>query len=919
MTRNYKDTLLLPAPEFSLQGVKDEDAIRAGFKFTPRLAETRGYKNAPSYTLVLHDGPPYANGDIHMGHALNKILKDFIVRNHQEAGGEARFQPGWDCHGLPIEWQVERNLINEGKSKADYTPVEFRALCRDYAMGWVNTQREQFKMLGVNADWENPYLTLDFESEGQIVKALHDHVEFDELYSARKPVMWSVVEETALAEAEIDYKDIKTSSVFVRFRLKDQPNTSVVIWTTTPWTLPANRAIAFNPRLEYAIYEVKQVGEGCVLQVGERVVLSEVLAEATMQKISVLDYFKVQKFEPRYMNCDHPLSDNGYEFNVPLIPSKHVTNDMGTGFVHIAPEHGPDDYAAYRQYHGISVDIPETVGSDGAYAPDVPLFADVKVLKPTPKGEYIFEYTNNTVAEYLRANGSLLASEKVLVSYPHSWRSHAPLIYRTTDQWFISLKSDEYKINAQTYNTKPHIIPDAAEKRLVNAINNRPDWLISRQRMWGTPLALIIHSETREVVKTPALLKAISSAISEFGGDIWWEKDLSYFFERAGLDWPVDQFEKVMDVLDVWFDSGNSFRLIELPPDRVVLGVEGTDQARGWFGSSYIESQSSRQGFNTILMHGFVLDQNGKKMSKSVGNVVDPLVEAKTHGTDVLRLWVAMSDYTQDTRVGPKILSTASDQYKKLRNALRFLVGNLKGEWTPDDAGDHGYPALERHIIMRLAELDSQVGVLFEEMEFNHGVKSLVDFCVNDLSAFYFDIRKDSLYCDRPDSERRRAARATMAHIFDLLSRYLAPILPFTVAEARAELGRHRFYAPGDRPSFPIDDRWDQIDTIKKLVMLKLEGARNEKLIGGAMDARLVMTLQDEQTTLFNGIEADDLFRVSQVIFEAGPFDVRVERAEGEKCARSRKITGDVGSDPRYPDLSARDADAVAHWDAINS
>jgi isoleucyl-tRNA synthetase len=917
MSRNYKETLLLPAPQFSLQGVKDEAAILEGFKYE------RG-DNANNATMVLHDGPPYANGDIHMGHAMNKILKDFFVRQHKAVGQNIHFVPGWDCHGLPIEWQIEKNLIAEGKSKSDFTPVELRAMCRDYARGWVDTQREQFKKLGVIADWDNPYLTMDFASEGKIVAALHDHVRAKRLYKASRPVMWSVIEGTALAEAETDHADLSLNSIFVRFPVQSPTNTnaSVVIWTTTPWTIPANRALAYHSQIEYAIYQVLEVEEGGLARKNERLIMAVELAESVMKKLGVLNYQKVESINPRNMVCGHPLrGEFGYHFDVPMLHGAHVTDEVGTGFVHIAPEHGPEDFDCW---YATNQPVPETVGADGRYMPDVPLFAGIEVLRQNAKGAYTFEFTNQKVIEELRKNNTLLATDRVNVSYPHSWRSKAPLIYRLTEQWFIDLESSGFDWPGSS--RAPVVQPETARNRLFATMNERPDWLISRQRVWGTPLAVVVHKETGVILDDETLLNVIAQTISEEGGDAWWTRDLEFFFKKANLIDDPNDYEKVMDVLDVWFDSANSYRLVDFPSDtQLMVRVEGSDQARGWFGSSMIQRQADvidgkapNEATDLIFMHGFVLDANGRKMSKSEGNVVDPLVEAEKYGTDVIRLWVALCDTTQDVRVGDQILMTTKDQYKKLRNSLRFLVGNLKGEWTAEDEGDFNYGPLERHMINLMNEMNHQLQLRYETFPVTRKMKRLIEFCVNDLSALYFDVRKDSLYCDRPDSPRRRSVRSVMAHIFDFLTFHLEPFIPFTVAEARAELGRDRFYPQGALPKFADDSlRWADIELTMQMAMLELEKARNEKRIGSGMDAHLFLRLPERDVDLFKGFDVEDLFRVSQVTITFGDnVDAWVERATGEKCARSRKITTDVGSDPRYPDLSARDADAVACWDA---
>jgi isoleucyl-tRNA synthetase len=928
MTRDYRPSLSLGKTEFTLQGVKDETSILKRFEAAYPLMNAA--KGAESF--VLHDGPPYANGDIHMGHALNKILKDFVVRSRYAMGYNVSYTPGWDCHGLPIEWQVERNLISEGKSKSDFTPTAFRQLCRDYAQGWVDRQKAEFKSLGVVGDWDNPYLTMSFKNEAEVVRALHKFHKSDMLYRGTKPVLWSAVEQTALAEAEVVHKDLKVTSVYVRFPFKHKDfEASVVIWTTTPWTLPANRAIAFNPDIEYGVYKVmgvyESVSQAQHVRNGERLVVAKNLVTKVMEDLKVSHYEYDDHFNPVGMIAEHPfkgIEEGAFQFHVPLIPGKHVTDDVGTGFVHTAPEHGPEDYVCWRENN--MGDVPTTVGPDGAYADDVPFFNYLKILHPTPKGEYIFEFANAEVTRLLVKHGNLLAASKVVVSYPHSWRSGAPLFYRNTPQWFLKISGIRDTALAEIEETK--FLPEIGKARLRAAVENRPDWLISRQRLWGTPLAIFLNKETGEPVFNEQLNARIASVFDQEGGDAWWKYDTDYFFEGV-VDLLPEDFEKCTDVLDVWFDSGCSHLFVESTRHRPAdLYLEGSDQARGWFGSSLLvgTGMTGKAPFKAVLTHGFVLDKNGKKMSKSVGNVVDPLVEAPKYGTDVLRLWVALGDYTADTRVGDQILKTTSDQYRRLRNSLRFLVSNL-GDYGDDLFRDLSrYPSLELYMLKLLQNLGDKIEAAYTEYRFNDVCKMLLDFCTNDLSAFYFDIRKDSLYCDRRDNVTRMACRDVLFRILYNLNTWLAPIIPFTTEEAWQSLGANssnRFTkSVGNTPS-GIEDKWKTIRSVLSEVTAALEGVRRDKLIGSPLEAHVFVGMSAEQLKAFDGVEAADVFRTSQVTLHVDRLSVnevtvRVERAEGLKCARSWKILPDVGSDPRYPDLSARDADAVAYWDERN-
>jgi isoleucyl-tRNA synthetase len=932
MTRDYKETLFLPKTDFSLQGVKDEAGIRA--RFASHYEDEMSIRWRGRATFVLHDGPPYANGDIHMGHALNKILKDFVVRSRWAAGQNVEYIPGWDCHGLPIEWQVEKNLLAAGQNKSDYTAPEFRQLCRDYAKGWVDAQRTQFKSLGVVGDWNNPYLTMDFKSEATISQTLHMMMMSNMLYRGVKPVLWSVVEETALAEAEVVKADIRVTSVHVRFWLEGLADTSVVIWTTTPWTLPANRAVAYNPAIEYGTYKVTASANESV-SVGDKLVMAKALVEATMAAIKVTEYDFVEDFNPVGVTCEHPLrgafEDGGFHFSVPLIPAKHVTSDTGTGLVHIAPEHGPEDFVCWNEAR--LGEVPTTVGGDGRYTSNVHGLAGVSVLEQTPKGDYIFEFTNAKIIKLLAVNETVLSSEKVTINYPHSWRSKAPLIYRTTPQWFISMDAiEDIRVNALRELEDVTFLPESGGNRLRAAVESRPDWLVSRQRVWGTPMAIFLNKETGKPLLSDALNSKINNAFTAHGGDAWWKFSIAEWFAHTEYAGREHEFEMVMDVLDVWFDSGCSHLLTGDDNPPADLYLEGSDQARGWFGSSALVGVAMADAlpFRSVLTHGFVLDDKGKKMSKSEGNVVDPLVEAKKYGTDVLRLWVALGDYTQDTRVGDEILKTTASMYKRLRNTLRYLVSNLQGFGDgPGETRDdlfYEYPPLEKYMLYLLHELTPQIEAAYREYRFNDVCKLLLDFSTNDLSAFYFDIRKDALYCDRSDSVRRLACRATLFHIVSVMAQWLAPILPYTVAEMSDHMqmpGLAGRFGPtphmgAQAPMCAVEnERWTKVRHVLSLVTPVLEEKRAAKEIGSALDAKVIVYLPQDLFDAFDGIEAEDVFRTSQaVIALAEEVSILVLPAEGTKCARSRRITTDVGSDPRYPDLSARDADAVAHWDA---
>jgi isoleucyl-tRNA synthetase len=926
MNRDYKETITLPTTSFSIAGVDDEARLIRDF-ITPAYAEMA--TNEDNFLpFVLHDGPPYANGDIHMGHAFNKILKDIIVRSKFSLGQTVRFVPGWDCHGLPIEWQVERNLMEEGKNKSDFSVMEFRQLCRDYAYGWIDRQRTQFKSLAVGADWDKPYLSMTNGNEAKIVANLHTLLSEGALYRGTKPVLWSAVEETALAEAEVEYEDLRVSSIYVKFGVVGNPTCSVLIWTTTPWTLPANKAVAFNPDIEYGVYKVTSPSPK--VELGEMLAVAKKLAQQTFDAIGVSAEW-VSDWSPTSLY--HPLSGA----TVPMIPGAHVTDDDGTGFVHTAPEHGPDDFICWAANGGGEVET--TIGPDGAFL-DGP-YKGLKVLQPTPKGNYIFEFANAKIIADLEARGTLAAVAKITVRYPHSWRSHAPLFFRNTPQWFMSL-GEETNARQSVLEDIDEIVkflPESASKRLRASIETRPDWLLSRQRVWGTPMALFLHKETGEPLVDDAVNARINYIFRYEGGDAWWKYDTAHFF--SGTSNNPDDYDKVMDVLDVWFDSGCSFSFDEInaashPADMV---VEGSDQHRGWFGSSALcgVTLTGMVPYNSVLSHGFVLDKNGIKMSKSKGNVVDPLAMSQKYGTDVIRLWAAMTDYTQDMRVGDEILKGVASQYKKLRNTLRFMVSNLQG-FRPDNAPSSIGPCPRLEFAMRdkLAELSDTMVKLYRDHRFNDVIKTLLDFCSNDLSAFYFDIRKDVLYCSRPDSSERYWCLLTLEHCFHGLLIWLAPILPLTTEEAMQTLNNggsnvlRRMY--GLKTLFQgIHGTPDT--ALKDLAMVRevlghvneaLEVERQNKVIGSALEANVIVQLNDEYRRAFEGFDPAEIFRTSQASIsrflshETNTIRITVRKAEGQRCARSWKILPDVGSDPRYPELSSRDADAVAYWDAIH-
>ena len=952
--RDYRDTVFLPETPFPMRGglpQKEPLILEQWGDLYGKLRAQRQAEGAPLY--VLHDGPPYANGDIHIGHALNKTLKDFVVRSRFLLGYDVDYVPGWDCHGLPIEWKIEEQFRAKGRRKDEVSKAEFRQACREYAAGWIDVQREQFKRLGVTGDWAGRYATMDFPTEAAIVAEFHKFKNSGQLYRGSKPVMWSPVERTALADAEIEYHDHVSPTVWVKFPVTgatdDHPDDllsfrtstpSVVIWTTTPWTIPANRAISYGPDIAYGLYEVTAMEEGLEFEPwatpGDRLILADKLAEEVFKAAKIARWSRVDDLNPSGLECAHPLAplSSGYGFSVPLLAGDHVTDDAGTGFVHTAPGHGADDFEVWKA-HGHH-EVPDTVDPDGAYYPHVPLFAGLKVLETEGKKTGRFGAANPAVIEKLIEAGALLARGRLEHSYPHSWRSRAPVIFRNTPQWFIRMDKpleDDGTLRERALAAidATDFHPAGGKNRIRSMVEGRPDWLISRQRAWGTPLAMFVDKETGQPLHDPEVDARIVAAIAEGGADAWFTRPDSDFL---GAHDP-DRYEKVEDILDVWFDSGctHAFTLegrenTRWPAD---LYLEGSDQHRGWFQSNLLEGCGTRgrAPYEAVLTHGFTLDENGEKMSKSKGNTTDPATVIKESGADILRLWVALVDYAEDQRIGKQILQTTVDAYRKLRNTVRYLLGALAGFDEAERLPYDRMPPLEKFILHRLWELDREVRLAYESYRFQDVIRPVLEFCSNDLSALYFDIRKDSLYCDRPDADRRRAARTVMDEVFLRLTAWLAPLVPFTMEEAwttrfpdaGTNCARVIPDSPGEWRNPAEAERWAGVQTVLEIVNEALEAARRDKRIGGALDAWPVVTGPADAFAPFAGLDAAEVFRTSgaELVTGGDAVTVDVRLAGHPKCARSWRRVPDVGSDPDYPDLSARDADAVRWLDAARA
>ncbi len=1078
---DYSKTLALPVTDFPMRaGLPQKEpqilARWADMDLYKRLREDAAGR--PKY--VLHDGPPYANGNLHIGHALNKVLKDVITRSFQMRGYDSNYVPGWDCHGLPIEWKIEEAYRAKGQNKDDIPVAEFRKECRDFATHWVGVQSEEFLRLGVTGDFKNPYLTMNFRAEAIIAGELMKFAKSGQLYRGSKPIMWSVVEQTALAEAEIEYETVESDTVWVKFPVKaaittdtseeaqaghlgsqverhkdkvsDLLEASVVIWTTTPWTIPGNRAISFSSRISYGLYEITNAENAFGPQAGEKLIFADKLAEDAFAKgkMTFVRRRSVVSGDFIGMTCAHPLaaystssispfqgemsaqptegalssaqqgspsvregadispqvgrSEEDYSFPVPLIDGDHVTDDAGTGFVHTAPSHGRDDFEVWTrnarelEARGIDPSIPFPVGKDGYYTKDAPGFGPdaeggaARVIDDKgKKGD-----ANERVIKALIATGNLFARGRIKHEYPHSWRSKKPIIYLNTPQWFVFMdkeieglgalsstsplagedvakrqkrgnlsasaksplsvaedgdispsrgenKSDSATLRATALAAieATRFVPASGQNRLRAMIEQRPDWVLSRQRAWGVPISVFRHIDTGQVIPGPefgqseALIARIMDAFTTEGADAWYADGAKERFLDGFVN-DMDKWQKINDILDVWFDSGSTHAFcLEQRPDLkwpADLYLEGSDQHRGWFHSSLLESAGTRgrAPYDAVLTHGFVMAEDGTKMSKSKGNVVTPQEVIKDSGADILRLWVMTSDYEEDLRLGKTILQTNIDSYRKIRNTIRWMLGTLAHD-TGEIVAHADLPELERLMLHRLAELDQIVRSGYDAFDFKRITKALMDFCVTDLSAFYFDIRKDALYCDAPSNIRRRASLNVLREIFERLVTWLAPMLPFTAEESwlsrypeKTSVHLEQFRAtPIDWHDAALAKRWELIRDVRRVVTGALEIERAAKRIGSSLEAAPIIhvELSGAELEIIRGLDLAELCITSDAKLVVGPGpeqafrlsdvkNVAVEPvlAKGTKCARSWRITHDVGLDPNWPDVSARDA-----------
>ena len=917
--RDYRDTVFLPQTSFPMRGdlPKKEPAILARWEAMDLWAKLRQAGNGRPL-FILHDGPPYANGNIHIGTALNKIHKDFINRTRQMAGYDANYIPGWDCHGLPIEWQIEERYRKEGRDKDAVPVLDFRAECRNAAAHWMSVQAKEFRRLGVEGDFPNRYATMDHASEAAIAHEICKFLLNGALYRGLRPVMWSPVEKTALAEAEIEYHDHTSTTIWVRFPIVQAPvpelkGAAVVIWTTTPWTMPGNRAVAAGPDIDYALVHVDGVEDRSLARTGEKLLVALPLLPQFLQDTGIAVHHVDHVFKGSALDgiiCAHPLRGRGFEQDTPLLFGDFVTTDQGTGFVHIAPGHGEEDFDLGRRH---DLPIPETLGDDGTFNAWVPLFAGVHVYKAA-----------DPVCAALTEAGTLLARGKLVHSYPHSWRSKAPLIFRATPQWFIRLDGPErIREKALRAIDLTKFVPDQGRNRIGSMVAGRPDWCISRQRAWGVPIAVFVEKRTGEPLRDPAVVQRIVDAFTTEGADAWYSSPASRFLGE-GRD-PAD-YEQVMDIVDVWFESGSTHAFVlegrGLPwPADVYL--EGSDQHRGWFQSSLLEAIGTRgmAPFKAVVTDGFVLDEQGRKMSKSLGNVTAPQEVADKYGVDILRLWVMMSDMSEDLRIGQEILKQNAELYRRLRNTLRWVLGSLAGFTEEERVPVNAMPELEQWVLHRLTELDARIRAATESYDWTGVYPELHNFCATDLSAFYFDIRKDAIYCDRPDSHRRRAARTVLDHVHRCLTTWLAPVLCFTAEEAwTARFGEQESVHLQLFPELPAEWRndrlaakWDQIRAIRRRITVPLDEARKTNVLGSSLQASARLPLAADEAELLNAAEWAEIAIVSAVHPVAGGADelATIEPAPGDKCARCWRVLPEVGKQPGHPALCVRCTDAV--------
>ena len=911
----YKDTIFLPKTSFEMRAnlPSKEPAIIEEWDKENIFKKLRD-KSKGREKFVLHDGPPYANGHIHMGTALNKILKDVIVRTQQMAGKDSIYVPGWDCHGLPIEWKIEEEYRKKGKNKDDVPTVQFRNECREFAEKWIEIQKKEFRRLGVEGDWENPYLTMSNQAEAQIVRELGKFLLDESLYKGAKPVLWSVVEKTALADAEVEYEDHTSNTIYVKFLIKnstdkDLIDSNIVIWTTTPWTIPGNRALAYGKELDYSLIVVEELEENSLVKKNDKLIFASELLESVTKEIGIKQFSIKKKFKGDNLStceCEHPFKQLGYDFIVKPFHGDFVNLEQGTGVVHIAPGHGDDDYVLGIENN---VDIIQTVQDDGKYNQHAVGF----------EGEHIYK-VDHKIADKLEEFSKLLFKGTLRHSYPHSWRSKAPLIYRNTPQWFISMEKNNLRDIALKSIDETIFYPPQGQTRLRSMIETRPDWCVSRQRVWGVPLPLFVNKKTGQPLRDENIINRIADIYEKEGSNTWFTEDPQRFL---GDEYSLDDYEQVKDVVEVWFDSGSTHAFcLEQREDLkwpASMYLEGSDQHRGWFHSSLLESSGTRgkAPYESVLTHGFVVDGRGRKMSKSLGNVISPDDILKKYGVDILRLWVVASDYYDDLKLDNAILQSQAESYRRIRNTFRFLIGNLS-DFTEEEAIDESeFPELEKYLLHRLWEVDQVVQKCVSTFNFHLMFTTLLNFCSSDLSAFYFDIRKDTIYCDSKESVQRRSTRTLLNIIFNHLVRWFAPSISFTSEEAWKAMGNKEsihlqdfLQCKNEYEDNQLNEKWNLIKNIRKVATGAIEKIREEKIIRSSLEAHIDIFVSAEsykklEKVMFDEITITSSFSLYVIDEKSKGFSiedisdviVKASKVNGEKCQRCWKYEAKLIND----------------------
>ena len=895
-----KDSLQLPKTAFSMKAnlPSKEPGILEKWEKNKMYEKLRKISKGRE-KFVLHDGPPYANGHIHMGTALNKILKDMVTRFHQMQGKDSIYVPGWDCHGLPIEWKIEE-LYKKNKKNKDEVPIkDFRSECRDFAKKWIEIQTKEFKRLGVVGDFDNYYSTMSFNGEAQIVRELGKFLLDKSLYQGFKPVLWSTVEKTALADAEVEYKDHTSNTIYAAFKIKKTDkdflkDANIVIWTTTPWTIPANKALAFNSSLDYSLIEI----EGLDNFKEKKIVIAKELIKSVTESCGLEKFKVVKNFKGSELNktvCSHPFLKLGYDYDVPMFDARFVTLEQGTGIVHCAPSHGVDDFNLCLKNN---IESKYTVDDSGYYTKEIPYFEKTHVFKADP-----------IVIDNLREQKKLLKNDKLQHSYPHSWRSKAPLIYRATPQWFISMEINSLRKKALKAINETDFYPVKGKERLLSMIEGRPDWCVSRQRVWGVPLPIFINKKTKEPLRDKKVIDRIADIYEKEGSDCWFTEKSKRFL---GDDYNEKDFDKLNDIVEVWFDSGSTHSFVleqrkdlKWPAD---MYLEGSDQHRGWFHSSLLESCGTRgkAPFESILSHGFVVDGKGMKMSKSAGNVILPEDILKNYGADILRAWVCASDYAEDLRIDKTILAQHAESYRKIRNTFRFILGNIKDNFEPQNINNleiKDFPELERYILNRLFFVDQSIKENLKNYNFHKIYKELLNFCTLDLSSFYFDIRKDTLYCDSLESAKRKACIKVLNIVLECLLKWFAPIFVFTTDEIFSLINKtddtiHEktfVKIPETWKDLKLDNKWKDLFKIKQEANVAIEEKRANKEIGSSLEAEIEIFVNTNEYNLLDGLDLAEYFITSKAQKfknkkkEEG-IKILVKKSNGTKCPRCWKI-----------------------------